>query len=72
MTTSLTLTGSAQEIPASSGVVSILNTSGVTVDVSDNGGTNWLTLPDGKTVSVPVKSNAIQVNGASGDIQIVY
>lgn len=72
MTTSITLTGSWQAIPATSGVVSILNTSGVSVDVSDDGHANYLTLPDGKQVSVPVRSNAIEVKGASGDIQVVY
>jgi hypothetical protein len=72
MTKSITLTTDWQAIAAPSGQVSILNTSGANCLVSDDGGTNYVTIPDGKSVVVPVRLDAIEVKGTSGDIQVVY
>jgi hypothetical protein len=70
----LTLTGSWQALPgvhASS--VDILNTSGVSLSIRYTYDTaNTITVPTGSPVRIPLHNSDVQVNGASGNIQLIF
>jgi len=79
MLRTLTLTGSWQALPSlEGGAVDILNTSGVSLSIRYvHDSSNAITIPTGSPVRiclqrVNLKGANVQVNGASGDIQLIF
>lgn len=80
MLRTLTLTGSWQALPSlEGGAVDILNTSGVSLSIRYAFDTsNSIAIPTGSPVRIPLHGRAgskgqnVEVNGASGDIQLIF
>jgi hypothetical protein len=80
MLRTFTLTGSWQTLPKiGGGAVDILNTSGVSLSIRYTFDTsNAITVPTGSPVRIPLHNRCnseghhVQVNGASGDIQLIF
>ena len=76
MLRTVTLTGSWDALPTLSAIhVSILNNSGGDLSIRfESDSSNTITIPTGQSVGLPVpaqKLQNIEVNGASGEIQLV-